>query len=400
MSSCLEIFHPTAKTTYVLLPVLDPTHPNLPIIVENIADAVTHARFMGTDQASDGVTLLRVVQVLHTLIKSPEGNALTNESVCEFMLSCFKICFEPRLNDLLRKTAEQALKDMVLLLFMRLPQFSPDSVITSPNTATSAKLKKFQMMATKLDQKEPSKRKISPPVVSVAESSPQPSSVSSDTANNHMLGVKKQVLATTPTTPAGNILDMQGKITQTPTTIRESEPKEEVATTVASPAVLEDGDSDEKDGEGDYVNSVGIRFTQQESIDLETLSSTTESLLIPYGLPCIQELFKFLILLCNPLDKQNSDIMIHIGLNLLTVAFEVAAENIGKYDGLLSLVKDELCRNLFSVSRFCYFSVILVCNVSTLGRSLFCFPISNGPRAVSVSRIPSSSCPRPRLVVV
>lgn len=327
--------------------VLDPTHPNLPIIVENIADAVTHARFMGTDQASDGVTLLRVVQVLHTLIKSPEGSALTNESVCEFMLSCFKICFEPRLNDLLRKTAEQALKDMVLLLFMRLPQFSPNSSITSPNTATSAKLKKFQMMATKLEQKEPSKRKITPPAVSVAESSPQPSAVSSESANSQLLAVKKQVLATTPTTPAGNILDMQGKITQTPTTTRENEPKEEAVTTTAAP---EEGDADEKDGEGDYVNSVGVRFTQQDSIDLETLSSNTESLLIPYGLPCIQELFKFLILLCNPLDKQNSDIMIHIGLNLLTVAFEVAAENIGKYDGLLLLVKDDLCRNLFAVS--------------------------------------------------
>lgn len=324
--------------------ISDPTHPNLPIIVENIADAVTHARFMGTDQASDGVTLLRVVQVLHTLIKSPEGNALTNESVCEFMLSCFKICFEPRLNDLLRKTAEQALKDMVLLLFMRLPQFSPSSLITSPNTATSVKLKKFQMMATKLEQKDQQpKRKISPPVASVTECSPQSSAVINESASNHLLGVKNQVLATTPTTPAGNILDMQGKITQTPTTTRENEPKE--AST--APDV---GDADEKDGEGDYVNSVGIRFTQQESIDLETLSSNTESLLVPYGLPCIQELFKFLILLCNPLDKQNSDIMIHIGLNLLTVAFEVAAENIGKYDGLLSLVKDELCRNLFSVS--------------------------------------------------
>jgi hypothetical protein len=32
--------------------------------VENIADAVTHARFVGTDQASDGVVLMKILQVV------------------------------------------------------------------------------------------------------------------------------------------------------------------------------------------------------------------------------------------------------------------------------------------------------------------------------------------------
>jgi brefeldin A-resistance guanine nucleotide exchange factor 1 len=42
--------------------------------------------------------------------------------------------------------------------------------------------------------------------------------------------------------------------------------------------------------------------------------------------------------------------MIHMGLTLLTVALEIGADSIGKYNSLLGLVKDELCRNLFSVS--------------------------------------------------
>lgn len=91
----------------------------------------------------------------------------------------------------------------------------------------------------------------------------------------------------------------------------------------------------------EYVNPRGVRFTpqNQESVAL-----------VPYGLICVREMFRFLITLCNPLDKQNTDAMIHLGLTLLTVAFEVAADSIGKYSSLLSLVKDELCRNLFSVS--------------------------------------------------
>lgn len=82
--------------------LLDPTNSNLPIIVQNIADAVTHARFVGSDNNSDGVVLLKIVQVLRTLMLSPEGSALSNESVCEIILSCFRICFETRLNGIFR----------------------------------------------------------------------------------------------------------------------------------------------------------------------------------------------------------------------------------------------------------------------------------------------------------
>lgn len=87
----------------------------------------------------------------------------------------------------------------------------------------------------------------------------------------------------------------------------------------------------------DYVNSVGVRFTS----DIDSY--------IPYGIPCIRELFRFLISLCNPLDAQNSNNVIHIALNLLTVVFEVASDNLGNFYSLTTLVKDELCRNLFSL---------------------------------------------------
>lgn len=83
------------------------------------------------------------------------------------------------------------------------------------------------------------------------------------------------------------------------------------------------------------------------SRNLETISGAT---LTPYGLPCIRELLRFLITLINPLDKQNSDAMVHMGLSLMTIALEVGADSIGKYDTLLEMMKDDLCRNLFAVS--------------------------------------------------
>lgn len=69
--------------------------------------------------------------------------------------------------------------------------------------------------------------------------------------------------------------------------------------------------------------------------------------LIPYGLPCIRELFRFLISLTNPHDRHNTDAMMHMGLQLLTVALE--SSHMANYQSLLGLVKDELCRHLFQV---------------------------------------------------
>ena len=53
---------------------------------------------MGTNPASDEVVLMKILQVLRTLLLSPVGKLLTNESVCEIMQSCFRICFEMRLS--------------------------------------------------------------------------------------------------------------------------------------------------------------------------------------------------------------------------------------------------------------------------------------------------------------
>lgn len=339
--------------------LIDPTTPNLAVIVELIADAVTHARFMGTDQSSDSVTFMRVIEVLHTLIRSPEGAAVSNESMCEVMLSCFKICFEPRLSELLRRSAEQSLKDMVLLFFMRLPQFTEDR-------SDTVLQKRFTISEAAGAPAEKHKRKSVPtpsvpPKSSTAEEPPQtPQSTLAAPAH-----LKAPILATTPVSPAGNIIDMQGKITQTPTTTATAASEQVTDSSLDVPVIQVENlaeseatakiEDDSRSGtvtnlteanSSEYINSVGVRFTQQSSAEDSAALSAT---LTPYGLPFIQELFRFLIILCNPLDKQNSDSMIHTGLSLLTVALEVAADNIGKYETLLELVKDDLCRNLISL---------------------------------------------------
>lgn len=96
----------------------------------------------------------------------------------------------------------------------------------------------------------------------------------------------------------------------------------------------------------EYVNTQGVRFMplQQRA---------------PYGALCVRELFRFLVSLCSPLDKQNNEIMTHLGLSLLQVALEIAADALSNFSSLLALVKDDLCRNLILVRPTCYITIIV-----------------------------------------
>lgn len=388
----------SAVNKFLSYGLIDPTHPTIPMTVHNIADAVTHARFVGTDQSSDGVVLMKILQVLRTLTLAPEGIALTNESLCEIMLSCFKICFETRLSELLRKTAEHYLKDMVHLVFMRLPQFSE---VFSGNFK-QLKMRPGALEATRSKRKSRSsfKSKVKPEIKSI---NVEKQVESDETLKANQIVPK--VTTNMETATSSNIVDMQGSISQSGVSpaelnecnnvkneteinseigginpkidglnvsegdlvttedssnqtqqlnvdtthqkidIADVNDKCESTEPVSKSGTVQSQETNSEqisanNGNQDYVNPRGVRFTSQNK---------EEVILIPYGLACVRELFRFLISLCNPLDKQNTDIMIHLGLTLLTVAFEVGADSIGKYSTLLVLVKDELCRNLFSL---------------------------------------------------
>lgn len=92
----------------------------------------------------------------------------------------------------------------------------------------------------------------------------------------------------------------------------------------------------------DYVNPRGVRFVQDGSNGINAAN-------VPYGLPCIRELLRFLISLIN---YKNSDIMISMGLNLLTIGLESGVDHIASYQSLLSYVKDDLCKKIYHLLSF------------------------------------------------
>ena len=49
--------------------LIDVTKPGVKIAVENLADAVTHARFVGTDSGNDEVVLMKIIGNLFFMIE-------------------------------------------------------------------------------------------------------------------------------------------------------------------------------------------------------------------------------------------------------------------------------------------------------------------------------------------
>ncbi|XP_036429975.1 Golgi-specific brefeldin A-resistance guanine nucleotide exchange factor 1 isoform X2 [Colossoma macropomum] len=420
----------TSVNKFLSYGLINASHEGAAEGIENMADAVTHARFVGTDPASDEVVLMKILQVLRTLLLTPVGAHLTNESVCEIMQSCFRICFEMRLSELLRKSAEHTLVDMVQLLFSRLPQFKeeaksfvgtnmkkiPGCILDTqdliyadqPRNTNQRGLERLKMRAGGMSESSKWKKQKRSPRPSrhmVRSPSGQMDQAQLTTLSNNLSGgvpfIEQQSSGSaglpasdsvassisSPTTDSGlyncskttskeDLTDLEqiSSTATTPGTAPNTEPgqldsqcegrqveRTQSASVESIPEVLEDRDSlaEQSDSASvhdmDYVNPRGVRFTQS--------TQKEGAALIPYGLPCLRELFRFLISLTNPHDRHNSDVMMHMGLQLLNVALEAA--HIAPYQSLLGLVKDELCRHLIqllSVDRMnLYAASIRVC---------------------------------------
>ncbi|TNN16797.1 Golgi-specific brefeldin A-resistance guanine nucleotide exchange factor 1 [Schistosoma japonicum] len=67
------------------------------------------------------VVLMKVLHLLRTLLLVPAGSLVSDRAITGILQTCFRICFEPKFSELLRKTAELCLASMIQLFFSRLP---------------------------------------------------------------------------------------------------------------------------------------------------------------------------------------------------------------------------------------------------------------------------------------
>lgn len=82
-----------------------------------------------------------------------------------------------------------------------------------------------------------------------------------------------------------------------------------------------------------------------------TLQDDSDGEIRPYSLPSIRELFRVLIDLLDPHNRQHTDTMRVMALRIIDVALEVAGPSIARHPSLAALAKDDLCRYLFQLVR-------------------------------------------------
>ena len=94
--------------------------PRLSLAMQSLSTAITHCRFEASDSAADDIVLLRILKLMEGMLSGPGGELLSDESVCEMMETGLSMCCQPRLSEVLRRSAEMSMIKMCQVIFERL----------------------------------------------------------------------------------------------------------------------------------------------------------------------------------------------------------------------------------------------------------------------------------------
>ncbi|POY71606.1 hypothetical protein BMF94_5391 [Rhodotorula taiwanensis] len=296
---------------FISYSILTPSSPNLSAALIQLSSAGTHCKFEASDSVSDEVVLLRILDLLRTLLTGPLGGTLSDESVCEMMETGLSMCCQMRLSGKSPSVADRAepSTDLFHLLRRDAPAAMISAVFTRlrhlPSTAEEDLLAASAAAATAMSR-TPSTADLD----SVAADRPAPAGPRMAAPDPSSFDV-----------PAAGTAQATG---------------ETEATEESSQQLQQDQDG---------LDAAEALTTDQA----HPLERDIESQ--PFGLASIQEVLRVLISLLNPHDQQHTDTMRLMALGLLNIAFEVAGQSMGQYPSLRTMVADHLCKHLFQLAR-------------------------------------------------
>ncbi|KAL7132787.1 hypothetical protein ABFS83_12G097400 [Erythranthe nasuta] len=104
------------------LDVLDVNTVNVDDAMHLVVDAVTCCRFEVTDPASEEVVLTKILQVLLACMKSKASVMLSNQHVCTIVNTCFRVVHQAgSKGELLQRIARHTMHELVRCIFLHLP---------------------------------------------------------------------------------------------------------------------------------------------------------------------------------------------------------------------------------------------------------------------------------------
>lgn len=140
--------------------------------------------------------------------------------------------------------------------------------------------------------------------------------------------------------------------------VQASNPQESDTHSTAPTSTTTEGDADATQDHPRELVTVGVSGNESEKDEAITLNNEQDPEDNPdvappksYGLPSIRELLRVLISLLNPHDQQHIDRMRLMALSILDVALEAGGRSITKFNVLMALVSDDMCKYLFQLAR-------------------------------------------------
>ncbi|XP_050940282.1 ARF guanine-nucleotide exchange factor GNOM-like [Cucumis melo] len=269
------------------LDMIDQNTVNAGESVHLIVDAVTCCRFELTDPASEEMVLMKILQVLLACMKSKASIMLSNQHVCTIVNTCFRIVHQAATKgELLQRIARHTVHELVRCIFSHLSEI---------NTTERA-------------------------LVNGNSSSKQEAGRGAN--DDYVLG--SRLLEN------GNLgHEFDG---QSPSNNLDSKPSSGLMATGMEENLLEDGS---------VKDTVPFDFHLMNE---------------PYGVPCMVEIFRFLCSLLNLVEHMelgarsntmafDEDVPL-FALGLINSAIELGGPSFRHHPRLLSLIQDELFRNL------------------------------------------------------
>ncbi|PSR88432.1 ARF guanine-nucleotide exchange factor GNOM like [Actinidia chinensis var. chinensis] len=271
------------------LDVLDLDTVNVEDAMHLVVDAVTSCRFEVIDPVSEEVVLMKILQVLLACMKSKASVVLSNQHVCTIVNTCFRVVHQAGTKgELLQRIARQTMHELVRCIFAHLQDVNDIEGSLVKGTSSI----KQEIGGIDSDYRFGSKQLENGNGSSAYDSQPSSASLASNVSNGLVTGVMDE------------------------STVRSSNGKDTVP------------------------------------YDLHLMTE-------PYGVPCMVEIFHFLCSLLNIVEHMgmgprsntiafDEDVPL-FALGLINSAIELGGPSIRQHPRLLSLVQDELFRNLMQL---------------------------------------------------
>ena len=302
-----------AITKFFAYNLIDKDSPRLSLAMQLLSAAITHCRFEASDSAADEIVLLGILELMESMLSGPGGDLLGDESVCEMMETGLSMCCQTRLSDLLRRKAEMSMISMCQTIFERLKSLEIEAG--------------EDLGVLEVDGEE---------IASVIMNDP---AVDATTIGSSAPGVNGSA--------STDVVRDSEQITEShdsnePPSENSEDSFNQMNSSALNPALPSGAEN---------LDTARMRASALDLIQHSEQNADESAFIKPYSLPSIRELFRVLVDLLQPHNRQHGDTLRVMALRIIDVALEVAGPSIAKHPSLATLAKDDLCRYLFQLVR-------------------------------------------------